>query len=105
MPATITKVERRTRPAPEPSLVFPALTADSHGDQYGWYAEVTTATGCRVQLSRLDGDDRWIADALFSKTGVPVFVNGYGSRCTQLMVATPHMSTALNEAIAAQKEV
>lgn len=65
---------------PETPLVpgIPALAPKE-----GWYARTTRGEGC-LELSRLLGEDHWSIDAMWNR-GVPIFVNGFGSR-----VSRPH---------------
>lgn len=78
--ATITLLERRTRPASAPALAFdyagrPAVE--------GWFARVELAEGARLEFSKLDGEAEWTADAAFSAgCSMPAFMHGFGSRCT-----------------------
>lgn len=72
MPATltttITTMERRT--------AHSALA----GDRPGIYAVVELSNGESLELSRLDGEDAWIADAAWGKGSFPRWCHGFGAR-------------------------
>jgi hypothetical protein len=65
------------------------VQADGHSRAYG--------------LSRLDGEDGWTIDSHF-RDGLPIYVNGYGSRCLRTSrIIDAHVIAALevlSEAVA-----
>lgn len=91
---TITQLGRRETAAVT-SLVFPG-----HGvpGRSGWDGRVDWE-GTTLHVSRLDGDDRWIVDALIpAGTSMPAFMNGWGSRCTRLRQAPEFIADMLDAA-------
>lgn len=97
-PTITTAPERRTKPGLVPSLYNPAWTAGSQ-DREGWYAEVriTSDSGAPIdlQVSRLDGEDGWTADAAF-RGSFPIFVNGYGARYLRTQRVAADIAAALD---------
>lgn len=92
--------ERRTRPGWTPSLINPAWTAGMTDDRQGWYAAIRPVGSLPLvwEVSKLDGESGWTVDAAW-RNGLPVFVNGYGSRAqiTQKLIA--EHAALLEEAI------
>lgn len=58
-----------------------------------WEAKVSDENGT-VWFSRWDDEDLWVLDAHFSASGMPVFSNGLGSRCTAYRVLPADDSVA-----------
>lgn len=50
------------------------------GDRDGVYARVELDNGDALDLSRLDGETGWTADAAWGKGSFPRWANGYGAR-------------------------
>lgn len=55
-------------------------------EERGVYALVIFEGGESLHLSRLDGNEGWVADAHFGANGYPYWCHGFGSRCTYLQV-------------------
>lgn len=57
-------------------------TAHSYlaGDRNGIYARVELANGESLELSRLEGETEWTADASWGRGSFPRWCNGYGAR-------------------------
>lgn len=69
----------------------------------GFSATVEFEDGSRWDVSRLDGEDGWIIDGLYTaaQPWFPVFFNGIGSRCTILRPVTlDDVTAALDAAVA-----
>lgn len=68
-----------------------------YGD--GMYALVKLSDESTLHLSRLDGENYWVADGLFLANGSPSWCHGFGSRCTTLRaVSEPALKAALDAA-------
>lgn len=96
---SVLRVERRVRPGMMPSLFLAPGVQDGTPDVPGWYGEVTYA-GSTFELSRLDGENRWVIDALWLKNGYPVFSNGFGARYLGLKLPAEEVIEALDNALA-----
>lgn len=92
MAVTVHAVERQERTV-APSLVF-GTEGSSEG---GWFAKVEVGPNTLL-LSRLDAEGRWIVDGRF-RGSLPIFHNGFGSRCTLLEEASDEVASILDGAI------
>lgn len=61
----------------------------SHSPEPVFFAVVREDDGSSLHFSRYPDEEHWVADAMFSKIGFPVFSNGPGSRCTGYRIADP----------------
>lgn len=89
---TVKTAERRTH-----SSVLSGTTRE------GWFvsAIVTHSAGTNgVQLSRFDDESVWTVDALFTATGLPTFVNGFGARSLVTQTLAPDFAAIVDEYIA-----
>lgn len=73
----------------------------SYYSRSGWAADVTTASGDRLVVSKYDDETEWVADGFYraEQSWFPVYWNGEGSRCTLLKAPTSAIQAALNDAV------
>jgi hypothetical protein len=67
----------------------------------GWNVTVELPSKTTWGLSQLDDEPvgRWVVDSEIRGNGFPVFVHGFGSRVTQLLVLDDDVADRLNQAI------
>lgn len=71
----------------------------SNAGRDGWYAKVKGGNGYTLEVSRLDDDrtdGRWVVDSMFTGSGVPVFVIGFGGRYCALTLLAEHIGAELD---------
>lgn len=49
-------------------------------------AQVKLSQGSTIFVSRFKDEEKWVADAVVSSTGKPIFMNGEGTRVTSARV-------------------
>lgn len=92
----ITSMERRGADPGEPLMILGGRTFGARPG--GWFAVVEGATGSYTSLSKLDGEVRWYADAMFGPGSYPVFSHGDGDRSVGKQVAKEPLHTYLERA-------
>lgn len=95
---TLINLERRVKPGRHAGLY---LEVPATPDQHGLYAEVQYRTRFGVntlELSRLEGEDRWVVDAQWGPGNFPVFANGYGARYCGLKIPPADIADLLDHA-------
>jgi len=64
-----------------------------------------TDQGVTLYLSLLVGEDFWIVDGLVpAGTSMPVWMNGWGSRCTRLRQAGAPVQSVLDAAVKGRRQ-
>lgn len=106
MHVEILRCERRVKPQLAPSLHLDRGLGGGTPRE-GWSVEVRAHLHHRpglnrLNLSKLDGEDRWWVDALYSTAGVPLHVVGFGGgRWADPIAVPPALAEALDEAVRA----
>lgn len=61
--------------------------------------DIESDSGYSFGFSRYDHEDKWFLDSLVAPSGIPVQVDGEGSRCSMKKTASPEMVAVIEASL------